>query len=540
MNAGNDGSIANDNAIQMATKVYEALIVQRLTDKYKAIELLNDKSMRIDRAVLRTLVMKAIRDEYYVGRETELDDADIAFTRSWLLNVLGHVANGDQDAMLVVRKHLKPSEEPNRWGRFWALEGLIAGGNPHVHEIAAQVAESRSEDDLLASTLATAYLASQKDIKSLKRIRDFLDADDKQWFALRALRVVPLPATVPDVCRIVDNAAYSDETYDAIMALGMIPNEWPQSKQAAQSLSGCIEKLRRSPWKDGMRTGAIAGLGNLKVETVAGVLLDELVDDNPAIVREAARSMRKILGLNVTVMRVAESAGKGGTGAIEAYGRALRWLNREQTAEELGNLMATGTSAQQNLARLLLSELGGTVAFEKLRARTDAMKQYNDLLEKTEQSIRALFDRSVREAQNGFQLAVIMDVVIFALGVLLLMGSAGYALYLKGDLSSWAGVGVAGGVGVLGVIYGTLIANPRRQVRESVDHLMRLKITFLAYLRRLHQADQAYTRRLLDDKPLTLDEISSFSDIVGKIMDSTLERRDPAESKPAATGPTVK
>ena len=88
----------------------------------------------------------------------------------------------------------------------------------------------------------------------------------------------------------------------------------------------------------------------------------------------------------------------------------------------------------------------------------------------------------MREAQNGFQLAVIMDVVIFALGVLLVVGSAGYALYLEGDLSSWAGVGVAGGVGVLGIIYGTLIANPRRQVRESVDHLMRLKITFLAVL----------------------------------------------------------
>ena len=358
--------------------------------------------------------------------------------------------------------------------------------------------------------------------------------------ALRALRVVPLPATVRDLCRIVDDAEYPDETYDAIVALGNVPTDWPQSKQAAQSLSGCIEKFRRYPWKDGMRTGAIAGLGNLKVETVAGVLLDELVDDNPAIVREAARSMKKILGLNLTVARIAEAAVKGGSGVIEAYGRALRWLNREQTAEELGNLMASGTVAQQDLARLLLSELGGTVAFEKLRARTDAMKQYNDLLEKTEQSVRLLFDRSVREAQNGFQLAVIMDVVIFALGVLLVVGSAGYALYLEGDLSSWAGVGVAGGVGVLGIIYGTLIANPRRQVRESVDHLMRLKITFLAYLRRLHQADQAYTRRLLDDKQLSLDEIRSFSNIVGDIMDTTLERHDPEAAKQAMDVPAAK
>jgi HEAT repeat protein len=532
-------SVPNGNAIRLATKVYEALIVQRLTDKYKAIEMLNDTTLRIDRAMLRTLVLKAIRDDYYVGREIELDNADVAFTRSWLLNVLGHVADDDPDAMQVIHKHLKSNEEPNRWGRFWALEGLIASRNKRVREIAEQVAESRSED-LLAPTLAVAYLAADKDIPALKRIRDYLSQVEKQWFALRALRVVPLPSTVPDLCRIVDEAAYSDGTYDAIMALGNVPTDWPQSKQAAQSLSGCIEKLRRSPWQDGMRTGAIAALGNLKVETAAGVLLDELVDDNPAIVREAARSMKKILGLNLTVARIAEAAVKGGSGVIEAYGRALRWLDREQTAEQLGNLMASGTVAQQDLARLLLSELGGTVAFEKLRARTDAMKQYNDLLEKTEQSVRALFDRSVREAQNGFQLAVLMDVVIFALGVLLVVGSAGYALYLEGDLSSWAGVGVAGGVGVLGIIYGTLIANPRRQVRESVDHLMRLKITFLAYLRRLHQADQAYTRRLLDDKQLNLDEIRSFSNIVGDIMDTTLERHGPEAAKHAIDVPAAK
>ena len=37
-------SIRNENAIRLATKVYEALIVQRLTDKYKAIEMLTEKA----------------------------------------------------------------------------------------------------------------------------------------------------------------------------------------------------------------------------------------------------------------------------------------------------------------------------------------------------------------------------------------------------------------------------------------------------------------------------------------------------------------
>ena len=70
-----------------------------------------------------------------------------------------------------------------------------------------------------------------------------------------------------------------------------------------------------------------------------------------------------------------------------------------------------------------------------------------------------------------------------------------------------------------------MIANPRRQVRESVDHLMLVKIVFLSYLRRLHQADQAYTRRLLDDEVITVDEVKLFADLIGGIMDDTVQQQ---------------
>ena len=107
-----------------------------------------------------------------------------------------------------------------------------------------------------------------------------------------------------------------------------------------------------------------------------------------------------------------------------------------------------------------------------------------------------------------------MDVVVFGVGILLLVGSAAYALFETGGLEKLAGVGLSGGIGVLGVVYGVLVANPRKQVRESVDHLIHIKMVFLAYLGRLHQSDQAYTRRLLDDKPITADEVKQFSDLV--------------------------
>jgi len=512
--------------------IAQALVSDRLRDKYQAIEALDECLHRLDESTLgtlRSLLIKALREDFYAGRERELEDPSIAFTRSWLLSALARVSKGDDDVTDCVLKHFDAAYEENEWARYWALEGLIRGENPRLPRLAATLA-TRVEDPIV-SMLATAYLGSQKDTKAIRRLRDALADGKTQWFALRALRVISLPAAVQDVCKVVDGGLYSDEMFDAVIALGAVPNDSSHAQSAAHSLVRCIVKLRGSPGKDGMRIGAIMSLGKLKADSAAPVLLDELLDDNPGVVREAVRSMERILGLRVAVGRIVEAATKRPAG-LDGYGRALGWLDRAAAAEELGALMVSGSVGQQELARKLLSELGGAAAFEKLRARTDAMKQYADVLERAEEGVRALFDRSVREAQNGFHVAVTMDVVVFALGIALLVVSAGYALAQGDNLSSWAGVGASGGVGLLGVLYGSLIAKPRQQVRQSVDHLMRLKITFLAYLRRLHQADQAYTRRMLDDERPSLEEVQGFSDVVERIMDSTLEQTEKLRRSP--------
>jgi hypothetical protein len=90
-----------------------------------------------------------------------------------------------------------------------------------------------------------------------------------------------------------------------------------------------------------------------------------------------------------------------------------------------------------------------------------------------------------------------------------------------GDIAVWVGVG---GAGVLGVLYSLLVSNPRRQVREAVDHLMRVKIVFLAYLRRLHQTDQAYTRLVLTGDRVTAEQLKEYSDVIGTIMEGTAKQ----------------
>ena len=75
-----------------------------------------------------------------------------------------------------------------------------------------------------------------------------------------------------------------------------------------------------------------------------------------------------------------------------------------------------------------------------------------------------------------------------------------------------------GGAGVLSILYTLLVARPRDQVRDAVDHLMYLKVVFLGYLRQLHQTDQAFTRRLLDEERLPAAEVREFAEMVGVTM----------------------
>ena len=516
---------------EVSDTIFQLLISPRFTDKYAAVDRLNDASSKIDRPRLCLRILNALKADYSVETQKLYDDESIGDTRSWLLSALGRVAGTDSEATDEIAKHIDLETEPNGWARYWALEGLIAGDNIKTLEIARKASEN--QQDPLTSYLALAFIASKGDPAAQEKIKSDFKSGQRQWEILRALRIVPLRFAGPTLCDLIERAEYSDETYDAILASGRLPNEPLQAVPAAQALSSAITTMRGKPWHDGMRAAAITALGNLKVETSGPLLVEELTDYNPAIVREAARSITRILGLPAAVTRVVEAAVKSGVpDTVSAFARALSWMDRDAVVEELVDLMGAGSVAQQDMARLLLSELGGAAAYQKLRALTAATKQYREILERAEDRVQDLFEQTVHEAQKGFQLATWMDLVVFGVGISLLLASAAAALTKTGDIAVWAGVG---GAGVLGVLYSLLISNPRRQVREAVDHLMRVKIIFLAYLRRLHQTDQAYTRLVLTGDKVTAEELKEYSDVIGTIMEGTAKQLGEAVPTPAAS-----
>lgn len=521
----------NSNAVS----IFSLLTTGRQAERVRALEALNNGTGSINRDSLRTLILDALAGEFKVEGGLQEQDEEIARTRRWLLSALGRLAVDEQRAAEFVKENLDPNREHDRLVRYWALEGLIASSVPNLKELTLDIAER--EEEPLVRMLAVAFLAAQGDIESRDEVLKGLNATDLelQWATLWALNSVPLETVVGRLCELVRNADSDDNrhltVYRAVLALGSLPSKFrPQTKKkAASTLEDFVRERRGWPAWDQARVKALAALGNLGHASAADTLVEELTDDNLAIVREAALALEKVVSIQIATARIVEAAftlDQNYVGVlttrrsyIRAFADALRWMDYVAVVEELEAVMVSGSPGQQEAARTLLSEIGGAAALQKLQARKKVMEDYTSAMEAAEEKIRNLFNTSIQEARAGFKVAIGMDVLVFFLGVVLLLVSATLMLYGGGDLSEWAGVGLTGGTGVLGVLYGTLIAKPRQKVQEAVDHLMYLKVVFLAYLRQLHQADQAYTRHLIEDeKDMAPEDVGKFSDMVERTM----------------------
>ena len=100
---------------------------------------------------------------------------------------------------------------------------------------------------------------------------------------------------------------------------------------------------------------------------------------------------------------------------------------------------------------------------------------------------------------------------------IILLATSGILAITSNTQDKWAGVGVSSGTGFLSVVYSLFINKPSRKIRKNTNHLMRLKVIFLGYLRELTQMDQSFSKNLLDNDTITQEVLDKF---VAKIKGS--------------------
>jgi HEAT repeat protein len=508
------------------------------SERFSALEAMNEIKQTGDPSSIISNLLPffhtSLKDEYTADREIQDDDQQVGVVRTWLAALLGQFAPKDHAGGAFIRELLY--KEHNEWVRYWGLVGLKRGNAEDLIQIAEQIVTNQQNLATTASLknersghfvmLAVVILAATKKSKEhLAVVENALNGDERaKYSVLRSLRHVPIDnrRVVKELVDIVRAKHYDEVTFEAIVALGYIPPNSPRAVDAAQGLE---EFMRNTPifakW-DTMRTRALIALGNLQVKSTVPTLLEWITYDNPGIAKEASRALIKLVDISEATSQIITAASKAGEESIKVYGTALRWMENDGLIDELVSLISSGTPRQREFAEKLLTEMGGARAFERLRAQREAVARYMEFLKTAEDSVRSQFDRAQVGARQGFNIAMIMDGVVFIIGIGLIIFSAGIVLWREGSLQNWMipVASLGGGIGI--IIYNTFIANPRQKVKDNVDHLARHNAVFLCLLRQLNQVDQAYTRRMLDERAIDPAEVEAFKKIVESVMNNSL------------------
>jgi hypothetical protein len=188
-------------------------------DRSEALESLIGNLNAFDHPALRYRIRQEL-----VGRFSPATASDSAFAardpnqipsiRSWLLSTLAWIRGDDSDSRALLLWHLDPRHEPESAVRFWTLASLFQTGLETVGTASEQ--DPSREVSLLATSIAAMH-----DPRRLEEIRATLRGGTfgAVWPALRALRIVPLPDLIPDLCQLLESTMEGPVAYDTLYAL---------------------------------------------------------------------------------------------------------------------------------------------------------------------------------------------------------------------------------------------------------------------------------------------------------------------------------
>lgn len=140
-----------------------------------------------------------------------------ASVRSWLLTALIWTeAEGNENKNLLLI-HLRPDIETDEVIRYWILAGLYCCKVSYFEHVLA-VAESDSSPLI---SLMVQIMRDPGDPEIIQNMRASLNASSTgaTWITLRALRIIPVPQLVPDICKVIIESPVTNITYDALYAL---------------------------------------------------------------------------------------------------------------------------------------------------------------------------------------------------------------------------------------------------------------------------------------------------------------------------------
>ena len=261
-------------------------------------------------------------------------------------------------------------------------------------------------------------------------------------------------------------------------------------------------------------------------------LKEELLDSDISIVFEACKTLKSIFDtetcLSIVIDVLYNESIKNITfneHKVFAISYSLKILSIKET-----NLVTILQDLEQdyddynkkNIIRKLFTEMGGMVAIRRSQQNADIREKYMAMTSDAQGKVEIMFHKSINDAKNAFRVSLYMNILVFLVGITLLATSGMLAIF-NDEEDNWAGVGISTGTGFLSVVYSLFINKPSRKIRQNTNHLMRLKVIFLGYLREPTQMDQSFSKNLLDNDNISQDTLQGYISKIKLSMNNSLE-----------------
>ncbi|MCB9569966.1 MAG: hypothetical protein H6710_22560 [Myxococcales bacterium] len=485
-------------------------------------------------APLRQALIERLREER--GRRVDDEGHPGSWTRSWQVCALAICAGDDRQALELLEGHLDRQREANRWVRYWTLACACERSSLRAWALAQARALAVDEGEApLLRCLAWAILAERDDHAGAcaallwclgegdapfpgegLAAEGLVGGDEARASALRALRIIPLPQAFVRVQEIVDDAPFATHTCDAIWVMGKYRGA-ARAAEASQTLARFIVSHRRAREFYEMVGFAIRAIGNLGIAQT-DLLLAELDSPSAGIFVEAAQALERLLGSGKAVDRLVDRLVEE-EGQEAKLANALRCMHRKEVVEALDRNLRCGVDRREEAARLLLIELGGSVAIDRVQARRQDLESRRaavselDARQREHVKLIAVGDGAATWISVGMWVAVFLVGLIAVILGMLMVFQEGYEAWMGWALSAGGGLfSLLGKLGFSGQMVET--AGARAAARLAI---------FTGFQRRLQHIDLLLAQRFIDGATIDVGEVEVLSKLIGAAQVETQE-----------------
>lgn len=194
----------------------------------------------------------------------------------------------------------------------------------------------------------------------------------------------------------------------------------------------------------------------------------------------------------------------------------------ERAGKRLNDPKVCGNILPETLQELRI-QIGGKAALDPImqELRKDLDLYFQKPIHELNLQTQASWLSTIRYAQAGFIIRMLMSVAVFIIGIILLWLSSQQLIFGQRVAQDLFGPGITF-IGGLGTMLLVIYSGPLKEIRQSINDLGAASAAFIAYIHRVLQISHTFSVYYMTQK-ITFAEMEKSSQMIGDAMTQTIQ-----------------